>query len=237
METNRLYRIAPQFVLGMIIIIVGVLFTLDNLRVLYAEEYLRYWPALIIIYGLVRIAQPRGTQGRFGGLVWLLIGIALLIDTLGFLGLRLRDLWPLLLVLFGFLILRRSWGPRTALPADTDSGSTSTSDNFISGFALMSGVRRTVTSKDFRGGNLTAIMGGCEVDLRQASIAGGTAVLDIFAFWGGIDIRVPQDWTVIVEGTPFLGGFEDETRQESVTSSKRLVIKGVAIMGGAEIKN
>jgi predicted membrane protein len=101
----------------------------------------------------------------------------------------------------------------------------------------MSGVRRTLTSQDFKGGQLTAIMGGCEVDLRHASISGGTAVLDLFAFWGGIDIKVPQDWRVVVEGTPFLGGFEDKTLQQPGDASKRLVIRGTVIMGGAEITN
>jgi len=59
----------------------------------------------------------------------------------------------------------------------------------------------------------------------------------VFAIWGGIDIKVPQDWTVVVEGTPFLGGFEDRTVQHPGNPSKRLVIRGIVIMGGADIKN
>lgn len=237
METKGVFRATPQLILGIMFIIVGMLYALDNMGLLYARDYLRFWPVFVIVYGLARIVQPRGTLGRFGGVIWLLVGIALLIDRLGVFDIRFWDLWPLLLVLIGFQVIRRSWAPRTAPSARPGTDSPTSADNVVSGFALMSGVRRTITSQDFRGGDLTAIMGGCEVDLRQASISGGTAVLDLFVFWGGIDIKVPQDWTVVVEGTPILGGFEDKTVQDSGSSSKRLVIKGIVIMGGTEIHN
>ncbi len=55
--------------------------------------------------------------------------------------------------------------------------------------------------------------------------------------WGGIELRVPEDWTVELRGTPLLAGFVDKTRQPSVPTEKRLVIRGVALMGGVEIKN
>jgi hypothetical protein len=80
-------------------------------------------------------------------------------------------------------------------------------------------------------------MGGCEIDLRNASIESGDAIIDVFAFWGGVEIRVPMDWTVIVDATPLLGGFDDKTRPPETPSKKRLVLKGYAIMGGVEISN
>lgn len=233
METKRLFRPQPQLILGIIIIIVGILFTLDNIGVLYARDYLRFWPVFIIVYALVQIVQPRTTHNRLGGFIWLIIGVALLIDRLGFLDIRLWDFWPLLLVMLGFLFIRRSWVPSphagTKLPESAD--------DTVSGFAFMSGVRRTITSQDFKGGSLTSIWGGCELDLRQASISSGTAMIDVFALWGGVDIKVPQNWTIVVEGTPFLGGFEDNTLQQHGNSSKRLVVRGIVIMGGADIKN
>jgi predicted membrane protein len=237
MESKRSLRVAPQIVLGIIIIMVGVLFMLDHMGVLYASDYLCYWPVLIILYGLARIAQPWGVHGRFGGFVWLLVGIALLIDTLGFMGLRFKDFWPVLLVLFGFLLIRRSWTPRTAQFPHTDTDAPASPDDVVLASAFMSGVRRTITSQDFKGGNLTAFMGGCEIDLRQASISSGKAVLDIFAWWGGINIKVPPDWTVVVEATPFMGGIDDKTVRQPVGTPKQLVIRGLAIMGGVDIKN
>ena len=62
-------------------------------------------------------------------------------------------------------------------------------------------------------------------------------VLDLFAFWGGAKIRVPEDWTISLQGIPILGGFEDKTHTSVAESNKRLIVRGYAIMGGVEIKN
>jgi predicted membrane protein len=169
------------------------------------------------------------------GLFWALVGAILLLDKLYIIDVRLWDLWPLILVvigasmLFGTMRRHRHFAVGTGL-SSADSNST------ISAVAILGGFKRTNDSQDFRGGEATAIMGGCELDLRQASIKEGEAILDIFAFWGGIEIRVPEDWTVVLEGIPVLGGFEDKTRPPK-ESNKRLVIKGYVVMGGAEIKN
>ena len=235
MDTKSTWRATPQIVLGLLIVVVGVIFTLDNLDIIYAHDYLRYWPALVVIYGISKMIQPRGRPGRFFGLIVTFVGAALLIDRLDFFYFRLWDFWPLIIVAVGLsMIWRRSKGPGSpdhmaTLPPDTDS--------IINGTAVLSGFRRTSSSQDFRGGELTAIMGGCEIDLRQASIKEGDAVIDVFAFWGGIDLKIPLDWSVVVQGSPLLGGFDDKTRPPQGGSAKRLVIKGYAIMGGVQISN
>jgi hypothetical protein len=102
----------------------------------------------------------------------------------------------------------------------------------------MSGVVRRTTTQAFEGADLTAIMGGCEIDLRRASLAaGGEAVIDVFAFWGGIDIKVPEDWVVITRAVPLMGGIEDKTHSPVSPVSKTLIIRGIVIMGGVAIKN
>jgi len=106
----------------------------------------------------------------------------------------------------------------------------------VSGLALMGGLSRKSTTDDFRGGEFAAVMGGVEVDLRGASIQGDEARIEAFAFWGGIEIWVPPDWQVISKGIAFLGAFEDNSRSEP-NASKRLVVNGLALMGGVEIKN
>ena len=79
-------------------------------------------------------------------------------------------------------------------------------------------------------------MGGCEVDLRHAGI-NGDAVIDVFAMWGGIELRVPESWTVITKVTPIMGGVEDNTRAPQNPGGHRLTIRGMVLMGGIEIKN
>jgi|WetSurMetagenome_2_1015567.scaffolds.fasta_scaffold279942_1 predicted membrane protein len=237
MENNNLYRATPQIVLGLIVITVGVLFTLENMDILYARDYLRYWPALVVLFGISKMVQPRNTPGRLFGVVLTLFGLLLLLDKLPVFGFRLWDFWPLIIVFFGLSLIWRSFGRRSAYDRRGMVEQQDDSSKILTGIAFMSGFKRNISSRDFRGGELTAIMGGCEIDLRQAAMADGEAVLDVFAFWGGIELKVPLEWSVVVEATPLLGGFDDQTRPPQGGSAKRLIIRGYAIMGGVEILN
>ena len=144
------------------------------------------------------------------------------------------DYWPLILVFVGVRLAWRGLGGKPR-PVAADSAST------VNAVAVMGGVSRTSNAPDFRGGDMVAFMGACEIDLRQARIAEGPAVIDAFALWGGIEVRVPEDWTVIMKGVPLLGGYEDNTRPPDPETQSQprqvLVVKGVAIMGGVEVKN
>jgi hypothetical protein len=115
-------------------------------------------------------------------------------------------------------------------------GAEGATNSLIDAFVVMGGVKKASSSPDFKGGSAFAVMGGCEIDLRQASIATGAAVLDIFAMMGGIEIRVPETWTVEIQGNALLGAIEDKSRRPA-DESKRLIITGFAIMGGVEVKN
>jgi len=221
-----------QVVFGLMVVILGVLFTLDNLDVIHAGDYLRYWPAGLVAVGLLKIYHAlRDGHGWFGGLAFTGVGLWMLLNGVLYFRVNLRELLPLILVAFGgYMVWRGFGGERRARPSDGHSS--------FSALAIMGGVARRSSAQDFKGADLTAVMGGCEIDLRQASITPGTeAVIDIFAFWGGIDIKVPEDWTVVTRAMPLMGGVEDKTRAPQGAPVKRLVIRGIVVMGGVAIKN
>lgn len=221
----------PQLILGVMIIAVGVLFLLDNLGYLYAGDYLQYWPLLLVAYGVAKVASPSGRGwGAFVGLV----GILLLLRNLDVMYFRIWDFWPVLLIFLGGLMLYRG----VLRPGGRGgSGGATSGENTLQGFALLGGFKRASTSQSFEGGQLTAILGGCEVDLSGANIRGDSVVLDVLTFMGGIELRVPDTWRVELQGTPVLGGFEDKTRPPAGANPKVLVVKGYAMFGGVEIKN
>lgn len=238
MENKSAFRITPQIVLGFIIVAVGVIFTLDNLDMVYARDYLRYWPALLVVYGAVKTFQPHSGGGRFWGIVLMFAGAAMLIDRMDIFYFRLWDFWPLLLVALGaMMILRTGYRRRSDNAVIVGGEQASDSGSIVNASAFLGGSRRNVHTKDFRGGELTAVMGGCDIDLRNASIANSPAVLDVFAFWGGIEIKVPQAWTVSFEGTPILGGYDDKTFRQTADAGQRLIIRGTIVMGGVEVRN
>jgi len=220
----------PRIVFGLLVLTVGVLFLLDNLGILYAEDVLRFWPAGLIAIGIAVLSQADRSGGRLSGVIWIVIGSWLLAGELGLVRVRFWDFWPLVLVLIGGSIIWRAIAPGAARGSRGDDEST------VRALAVMSGIERTSTSREFRGGELTAVMGGCEIDLRGATISGGPAVIDVFAVWGGIEVRVPESWAVENHVFPFLGGVEDRTRP-APDATQRLVVKGTVVMGGVEIKN
>ena len=101
----------------------------------------------------------------------------------------------------------------------------------------MGGAQRQNSSQSFAGGDITAFMGGGLLDLRQARLAEGEVELRVFAMWGGYELRVPPDWDLTIDVLPLLGAVEDKrTLSETGDGSQRLVLRGVVIMGGMEIK-
>ncbi|GFE78094.1 membrane protein [Steroidobacter agaridevorans] len=117
------------------------------------------------------------------------------------------------------------------------SAQASDSAEFVRSFAMLSGHELRPVSRPFRGADLNAIMGGIKLDLTSARMEGDSAVIEVFAFWGGVEIYVPPDWTVTSEVTTLLAGFIDKRRPTSVVPTKHLVVKGMVVMAGVEIKN
>jgi len=234
MERNRPFYFSGQAITGVAAVLVGTFLLLDNFDVLDARLYLRFWPLILVVFGVVRVLYSSHRGGRFVGGVIALVGAILLVRELGFTYIGFHELWPLILVLLGISMLLGRTVPGK-VPDDTRG--TPDSHSLVNAFAVLGGVQLSNNSQDFRGGEASAIMGGCEIDLRQASIQGEEAVMSTFAMWGGIVIKVPLTWNVIVEGVPFLGGFDDKSVKPNDTSAKRLVVKGTAIMGGVQVLN
>jgi hypothetical protein len=110
------------------------------------------------------------------------------------------------------------------------------SSDFIHATVILGAFNRKCPSKQFRGGDLTAIMGGGKIDLRDAQIQEKEAVLDVFTLMGGLEIQVPDTWVVEPRFTPILGGYQDRTNR-TTQGTQRLVINGTAIMGGITVFN
>jgi len=232
MEPMTATRNAPRLFVGMVVIALGALALLDNLGVIEFGDIWSLWPLLLVAFGLARMLRPAGQPGRWMGGLFFLFGAWLIFQNLGLAPVRLGIVfWPLLIVLLG---VRLVWGAvaRGALQGPPTEGSAR-----LSAFAMLGGAEHKSNAADFQGGDATAILGGCKIDLRQAAVKTGPAVLDVFAMWGGIEIIVPADWGVVVQGTPIMGAFEDKTTPPREGAGARLIIKGVVIMGGVEIKN
>ncbi len=323
--SDNSYRSSSRVVIGVAVMALGVLFTLDNLGAVQARAVLHWWPVLLVFYGLARLmglgnARPRPISGT----LFVLVGSWWLLHNLGVVNRGVFDFWPLLLVFLGVAIIRRgywgyrnlkfgyigrdarrfgqwppnaggadkdahisyTWGTRPAPPVEstpfepaTAAGAAAAAE--ASGAAggagagagaapesapradqgpapagqappasdaydpsavlrvdvFMSSVSRKVASQRFRGGEVVAIMGGGDIDLRSARMEGEVARLEINLVMGGVNLLVPEDWVVEYQGTPIMGGVEDTSRRPVGSPRGRLVITGALLWSAIVIKN
>jgi predicted membrane protein len=243
---RHFHRIA-QLVLGLLIVTAGILFTLDNLHILRARDYLRMWPIALVVIGVAQILEWRTPTRFIAGGIWIFIGVAMLARRLGFTDMNVWDYWPLVFVVIGSRFVwhayargvevNTSTAQREPVKAGWEWRTIVSDDAVVSGMAVMGGFGRRITSQAFQRAELTAFMGGGKIDLREAKLAGDQAIIDVFTIMGGFEILVPDTWTVIVDATPFMGGIDDKTRQRIGESAPRLIVRGFIMMGGVEIKN
>lgn len=234
--------VTSQVLMGVLVIAIGLLFLLDNLDIIEVRSALAFWPMVFIFAGVAKLLDTSTPNGYLVGLAGIGIGTAMILNRLGIIYFSWRQAWPLVLIAVGAMVVYRAMrGSPTVragvvnLDKDRPQDSADPATQTVDVTAILGGFERRVHSQDFRGGEVTAVMGGCTLDMRGASIQ-GEAVINVFAFWGGVTFKCPPDWTIVLQGTPIMGGFDEKTVAPP-DNSKRLVIRGYAIMGGVEVRN
>jgi hypothetical protein len=211
--------------LGLVLIGLGLVLSLESAGVLSMAGLGRWWPLLLVGVGIVKVKEPRANGQRAAGTAFLMLGCLFLTTTI----LSFGHSWPLLMVGVGmFLLWQGVEGPRGERAGVAESP-------YLSDMALIGVIKRTHRSADFRGGSITATIGGMELDLRKAAIVRGTAYIDVVAFWGGIEIKVPPEWAVDARVIPIMGAFENKAASLGASGAPRLVVRGHAIMGAVLI--
>ena len=227
--------------MGIFLTTIGVLLTLDRLDIIDTSSALRLWPAGFIALGATMLLQRGDRHARFWGFGWLFLGTWLLLNTLGILRVGFWDLfWPLLLLLIGVRLVSRSLGRGAAAGGPTGA----VADGASNLFAMLGESKRSFENETFRGAHMTALLGGCVLDLRQALLSPGEqAVVEVFGFMAGLEIVVPGSWTVVSDVAPVLGAVEDKRLPSLATdpalgsTAPRLSIRGMVLLGGLTIKS
>lgn len=210
---------------GALIVLVGVLFLLDNLDVMDAGDVIAiWWPAALIAAGLISFLNNR--RHWIVPLILVGSGGVILLRTTGVVG-DLSVIVPVLIIIVGLLfVFGRGLGV----------GPTQTGDS-VNSFNLFSGSELTSQSQSFEGGRVGVLFGGAELDLHNAKLA-DDATLDVFAAFGGVEVRVPRGWRVEIGGFPVFGGYENATGKEDLgPDAPKLRIDATVLFGGLEVKH
>ncbi|HOW86743.1 MAG TPA: DUF5668 domain-containing protein [Candidatus Aminicenantes bacterium] len=218
---------------GLLLVVLGVLFLFDQMgRLDFGDLLGRYWPVVFILIG-VSILLSNNFKNVGSGVFFILFGAFFLLMRMRIFE---RDLWhyiwPLAIVGAGlWILLRPAFHPGRTVAA---AGAADTLDIK----QVFSGTSRTIESQEFRGGQVEVVFGSAELDLRNARLAGGQAALDLSAVFGGIDVRVPRDWQIVLEGTPVLGSIEArKAAGPDVPKTGTLTVHGSAVFGAIDIKD
>jgi hypothetical protein len=211
---------------GLLMILVGATWLAGNLGFEEAHEVLsQFWPLLLVVFGIsVLVTRQNGV-----------LGVALILGGL-YAFARERnllevDFWavfgPTMIVLIGASVIWRAF---------YRPGPEGPTDSYIRAFSVWSGTELRPTHQ-FEGAELTAVMGGAKLDLSRAPIARDSVTIDVFLLMGGAEITVPPDWEVTQKVTLFMGGCVDRRRPTTQPPTRRLLIRGFAMMGAVEIKD
>jgi predicted membrane protein len=229
-------------VLGIFVLLAGILFLLQNLGILYIRNIWQFWPLILIGVGTAHMLDSHTLRGRFWGMFILMLGLFFLANSLGYLPWDIwRLFWPAVLIFWGLAILARALGGRRWDRPEASFNEPSTiSDNVLHEEVVFGGINRKVDAKDFQGGKASAVFGGIEIDLRGAATTREEMFVEANSVFGGVELKVPETWEVVVRGSGVLGGYEDKTHSAPAVEGvkrPRLIVRGEAVFGGVTVRN
>jgi predicted membrane protein len=234
---------------GILVLVIGVLLLLKQVGVIF-PHWLFSWPMILIAIGV--ITGVRSGFRNTGSLVLLIIGAFFLLRNNNLLPDHFGSyVLPVGLILLGIILLFRRSTPtglnwegnfdrfeRKLRTGKAGRKPEEDSSDFLHVEAIFCGIKRRMITKQFKGGEVTTIFGGTDIDLSHADID-GSAVLDVSVVFGGMKLIVPSHWEVNFEVSNIAAGVEDKRfmQREPVEAGKKLVITGAVIFGGIEISS
>ncbi|MCL2097210.1 MAG: cell wall-active antibiotics response protein [Bacteroidales bacterium] len=242
---------SSNVLIGMLIITAGILLLLFKAEVLPSacKPVIFSWPMILICIGLVSLCSR---DNRDFGLLLMLIGGFFLLPKLNIEGFSFinENRWAIILIIIGVIIVYKALFEKKQyfywkLQSNKDYQhnyskfkSNSNEPGYLYREYVFGGSKESVTTKNFKGGKISCVFGGIELDLSEAELAEGVSHLELHTVFGGIIICVPVDWNIEIQHHDVLGHVEDKRPKRSVEMNKDkiLIIHTHVVLGGGEIK-
>ena len=238
-ECSSRSRLTARLLVGLAMLALGVLWTMDNLGLTDASEITRWWPVLLVVFGVAKILGWGARRSTFAGALWMVAGGWLLLHALGIVHAGFAGLWPLALILIGarYLLLPGRSGSWRRMERRSVSGIDESGRLRMD--VVGANAQRRAEPGPFQGGDISAVMASAELDLRAATLGEGRGVLEAKVVMGGIVLFVPHGWHVVNGVQAVLGTIEDHTERlpEGIAPRGTLTLTGSVVMGSIEIRN
>lgn len=227
---------SSRIIIGLLLVALAGLILVDNFNIYNIpwRDYIFTFPSLLILIGLIFFTK-RGS--KITGLVLIAIGVFFLFAKYYDFPVSLRNLfWPAVLLVIGLSLIfsrscQRKWKPINSVESK---------DDYIDDLSIFGGSEQRLNSQNFQGGRITNIFGGSTIDLSEAKLAPGSHTLEMLCIFGGSKMLVPSDWKLKIEVVSIFGGISDKRKisaQPDGQSSQELVLKGLVLFGGSDIKS
>ncbi len=226
---------------GGIIALMGLLILLDNMGFHLVSHLFRFWPMILILVGAWNLTCKSGRV--FGG-VLVILGVLFQLDALNIARFTWGEIWPMVIIGVGILVM---WSSLQARKLSTFVGKIAAAPQgdprtTLNEVAVFGSIERRINTQDFQGGNINAIFGSVELDLRDATILQDEVTLEINSVFGSVELRVPDAWQISSRGHAAFGSFEDDTKNyrtenSAIPTRKLLILTGAAVFGSVQIKN
>ncbi len=218
-----------KILFGLLFVAVGVVYGLQELGMITDIGLTAnvIFPIIMIVVGLIILFNNHNII--FGGILTFLGFVNLLNDWYPQLN---KIIFPGILVIIGIEILLGGIFKRIARPRDNFSID---NNDEINAIAVLGGVEKQVVSKNFKGGKVDAFLGGIVLDLTEIKLT-SDAIIDVNAFMGGVEIKLPSNIRIRSDVNGFLGGVEIKRRSIETNGEYILILRGTAILGGIEVK-
>lgn len=234
---------------AILVLVIGILLLLKQVGV-YFPHWIFSWPMILIAIGTI-IGVKSGFRNS-GSLILLILGSFFLLRNNNLLPMQYGSyLLPVGLILLGIILLFRKNTPkgldwegnfdrfeRKLRTGKAGKRPEEDGADFLNVEAIFCGIKRRMVTKQFKGGEVTTIFGGTDVDLSHADLE-GTVVLDVSVVFGGMKLIVPAHWDVSFEVSNIAAGVEDKRfmQRGPVDADKKLIITGAVVFGGIEISS
>lgn len=223
-------RLSSQVVVGAVIVLVGIVLLVDTTGVYETGPLLQYVPTLFVLAGVYALLAS-GFRNVFGPVVVIVLAATWQLVTLDVVtGADVVAFWPVLLIVFGLSLLLGRLRPNA----------TTVAEDRVDLLAFFGGNSQRATSDSFVSGTATALFGGAEIDLRDATVVGPPARINATALFGGVDVIVPREWNVRLDVLPIFGGAEDERPRrdpDEIHDEVDLVVTGFVAFGAITVKD
>ncbi len=218
---------------GIVLIIIGVILTLNALEITNINIFFNgWWTLLIIIPSAIELIAR---EDKFWSAIWLIIGIILLLACRDILDFELiwRLTIPVIIILIGInLIFKDKLDKRMEKKNKELKEKAEGLEEYCATFGE---VKADFNNQEFKGASLTAVFGSTDLDLRKA-IINEDKLIKTCAVFGGIEIMVPENVNIKVKSTPIFGATSNKTNRKYDEKLPTIYVNSFCMFGGVDIK-